>query len=453
MPYKGQQASKGGHSFLVNNEDVKSFLGECKYMKTPGPDEGKFIAAMFSSAPTGGGLPDLVIASDGSPFSDPISDAFPSTQIGYVKTSFLCFDMKDFNGLVSGGSKFVDPHSLAEFHNKAKAIAFVLPGSNVRYKDASTVQDGFRLAIFEQLSDKRTKINANAPTVLDTLFAINHDIIDFKNCPSCGDASGTFVYNSSNTKTICKNCSETVYATDALRIHEQISDYGDTSSAITRFMNAVEHLLMCTLIKTMAENNIEQLSRSAFIMDGPLALFGQPAKMHAPILAYYNSVFDSCNLRGLPPPLIIGLQKEGQVMEHARSLSSFLAPDTYCVVTDDYRAKFINGVSLQKINFGHETYYGQDFIFKTASGYVFDVCLPYPIRDKKSREDFAKKKGDSKLYEPWLARAFDLIRYLEFDLYENSVIPVALAHRHASISLKPGGTMLDILTKKHLGQV
>ena len=451
MPYDGQQASKGGHSFLIKNPDVSKFLDACDYMKTPGPDEGKSIAATYLPAPTDGGLPKLVVATDGSPFSDPISDAFPSTQVGYVKTSFLCFDMTDFNGLVASGSKFVDPHSVAEFHNKAKAIAFTLPGSNVRYKNSSTVQDGFRLAIFEQLSDNRTKIYASGQTVLDTLFAICEDAIQFTNCPSCGDSSSSFSFKKGNEKAICKICNGHVYATDVMRIHEQISDYGDNGSAITRFMNAIEHLLMCTLIKTMFENNIEVLSSSAFVIDGPLALFGQPAKIHAPLLEFYNSVFKSCIAKGLPPPLIIGLQKDGQVMEHARSLSPFLAPDTYCVVSDEYRSKYINGISPRQTNFGHETYYGQDFIFKTASGYVFDVCLPYPIPNKTNRDEFAKLKCEPKIYEPWLARAFDLIRHLEFDLYENAVIPIALAHRHASISLKPGGTMLDILTKKHLG--
>lgn len=67
------------------------------------------------------------------------------------------------------------------------------------------------------------------------------------------------------------------------------------------------------------------------------------------------------------------------------------------------------------------------------------------------RASFGKKKADIDLNEPWFARAFALIRHLECDLYESAVVPVALAHRHASISLKPGGAMLEVLTRKHLG--
>lgn len=54
-------------------------------------------------------------------------------------------------------------------------------------------------------------------------------------------------------------------------------------------------------------------------------------------------------------------------------------------------------------------------------------------------------------YGDRIGRAFDVVREFEFDLYENSVIPIALAHRHASISLVPGGKVLDLVTRVALG--
>ncbi len=121
------------------------------------------------------------------------------------------------------------------------------------------------------------------------------------------------------------------------------------------------------------------------------------------------------------------------------------------MVGDAYRERFINGGIPFKRNFGDDTYYGQDFIFEAESGQVFTVGLPYPFKDK-SGGNFQKDKADESRYTGQLARAFDLIRHLQFDLYESAVIPVALAHRHASISLVPGGMMLDLLTKTHLGK-
>jgi hypothetical protein len=449
MPYDGQQASKGGHSDIIRNPQVQEFLGNCAYMRQPSAAEGEAIAASFHEAPKTDELPALVIASDSSPFSDPISRQFPSTQVGYVNVSLIAFDMADFNGLQPKGSRFVDPHMIAEFHRKAKKVSFVLPGSNVRYAGASSVQNGFRLAVYEQLSDDRTRIDKNGCTLAETLLAIEAGKLVVQKCPNCG-AARDFPFSRNEKVITCLNCSERVYLTDALRIHEQMSDFGDNTAAITRFMNAAEHLQICTLLKTMSENSLETLSNSAVMVDGPLALFGQPAKFHASLQAFYNELFDKCTSKGLPPPLIMGLQKEGQVMEHARSLAPYLKPGTFNVISDEYRARYINGIQPQNDNFGHETYYGQDFIYKTDAGQIFDVCLAYPIADKKDRAAFGKRKAEIALYAPWLARVFALIRHLEFDLYESAVVPVALAHRHASISLKPGGAMLEVLTKQHL---
>jgi hypothetical protein len=36
------------------------------------------------------------------------------------------------------------------------------------------------------------------------------------------------------------------------------------------------------------------------------------------------------------------------------------------------------------------------------------------------------------------------------DLYDNALVPVALANRHASISLVPGGKVLDLLVRSGL---
>src|SRR5690606_41479985 len=43
-----------------------------------------------------------------------------------------------------------------------------------------------------------------------------------------------------------------------------------------------------------------------------------------------------------------------------------------------------------------------------------------------------------------------LISHLESDLYENAVVPIALAHRYTAISFQPGGRVLDLLTKHAL---
>jgi hypothetical protein len=79
------------------------------------------------------------------------------------------------------------------------------------------------------------------------------------------------------------------------------------------------------------------------------------------------------------------------------------------------------------------------------------VAIPYPFRDRSPTKAFAVEKAKIQNYGDKLTRAFNVIRHFQLDLYENAVIPVALAHRHASISLVPGGKVLDLVTRHGLG--
>lgn len=454
MPYSRERASKGGHSDIVKNPDVANFLNDCIYMKEPTDEEGISIAKSYSPAPTDNSLPMKAVASDASPYSEPISGKFPSTQIGYIKVSLVLIDLKDYNGLSAPGSRFVDPFKVAAMHRNADAISFTLPGSNICYKGAQTVEEGFRRAIWEQLSDDRTSFHKDGDfTVKGTLLDILNNNIIIEKCPNsdCGHKPpGGFLFTSQTLVHNCPECNKEVYLTDFLRIHEQISDFGNNSSAMTRFMNVVEHLIVATLIRMLLHYQPQTLSNMAFIVDGPLAIFGQPARISSRLQSFYYHISQTLAQHGLQPPIILGLQKDGQLMEHARALNQYLSINSFRVIDDIYRKKYIVGTSTATENFGQETYYGQDFIFKTEAGRIFTVGIPYPFPNKQNQTNFAKQKADITNYKNQIARAFDVIRHFEFDLYENAVVPIALAHRHASISLVPGGKVLDLVTRHGL---
>jgi hypothetical protein len=364
MPYQRQNASKGGHSDLVRNPDIQAFLEQCQFLKQPSDEEAGRIAESYLPAPTSESLPGRVVASDASPYSDPIDNKFPSTQVGYVKASLVLIDVRKFQELSPPGSRFVDPFKLAALHRNADSYSFALPGSNIRYKDASTVKDGFRRAVWDQLSDDRTRFypSGNEFTVRGTLLALEHGRAGLKKCPACGVghpagmAHDRFIFTPGNEVQKCEDCGVDVYLTDTLRIHEQVTDYGDCTSAVTRFMNAVEHLLIATFIRMLAHYQPQALSSMAFVLDGPLAVFGQPASISFSLVSFYHGIAEELRRKGLKAPIVIGLQKDGQVMEHARSIAIFLKNGHFRVVDDQYRDAFIAPVNNK--NFGTETYFG-----------------------------------------------------------------------------------------------
>lgn len=455
MPYKNQQAGKTGHGDLVENPDVVAFLQQCVYIREPSDKEGEALAGSYLKAPAGGvPLPVKVAASDASTYTDAISGKFPSTQIGYIKVSMVLIDMAAFASLSVPGSRFVDPFKVAAMQRNAKGVAFTLPGSNVCYGGELVVREGFRRAVFDQLSDARSNFDPHGNyRIVDTLiFLAQQSGHELHACPVChAEVKGALSFTSAALTLPCPHCATTLYATDMLSLHDEISDFGNNATVITRFMNVAEHLMMATLIRMLADKVPDALAQMAFVIDGPLALFGRPAWIHRPLMALYYGIEQQLLAKNLPPPLIMGLQKDGQVMEHARSIKHYLGPNTFIPVADDYREKWISGKTSDAKTHGSETYYGQDFIFKSTRGGVFCLALPYPMVQKGDETVFSQRKVEVARYGNRLGRAFDIVREFEFDLYENSIIPVALAHRHASISLMPGGKVLDLITRAGLG--
>lgn len=454
MPYDRQTAGKGGHSDFVRNPDVQAFLAECDYMRPPSDSEAESMAATFVKAPGSvpPRLPEYVVASDASKSDTPINDKLPSTQIGFIKVSHVLIEMAKYADLIDPKTRFVDPFKAADLHRNASPVTYTLPGSNIRFQHAKTVKDGFRRAVFKQLSSDKANGGTSRLILTDTLLALNGGSMSLMACSSCSEARD-FKFDASALQRVCPACGEPIFLTDWLRLHEDISDFGNNTSAMTRMMNAVEHLLLAGLVHQVFRADARALSKMAFVMDGPLAIFGQPAKLHARIMSLLYAVNVRLGELKLEPLLVIGLQKTGVVMDHANLLNKFLPSGVIRILDDDYRNKYIKGSDSPATNFGNETYYGQDFLFKTERGRMFNFAVPYPFAGKgRSAEQkaFANAKADMANYGSLVERACDLIRHFELDLYDSAIVPVALAHRHASISIVPGGKVLDIITKTGL---
>ncbi len=453
MPYVRETAGKGGHADFIRNPDVQDFLANCDYLREPSDDEAKELASRFMRAPMGKPpqLPRYVVASDASKSDAPINDKLPSTQVGFLKVSHVLVDMLRYADLIDPINRFVDPFKVAEMHRSASPVTFTMPGSNIRYRGINNVRDGFRRALFDQLSLDRSE-SQTGQSLAHILVALNGNNLSLPACPCCGSRPGP-TFDRVMLLRHCEACDAKVYVTDFLRLHEGISDFGDNSSAMTRMMNAVEHVMLAGFILHVFDTQPQALSDIAFILDGPLAIFGEPAKLSQRLQALIFRVNERLTQLGLKPMLVLGLQKTGGVMNHALLLERFLPDGVLRIIDDDYRNQYITGGDSPTENFGNETYYGQDFLFKTERGRIFNFAIPYPFQDKTfggGGKAFAVAKVELARYGALVERACDLIRHFEMDLYDNALVPVALAHRHASISLVPGGKVLDLLVRSGL---
>lgn len=453
MPYARESAGKGGHADFVRNPDVVTFLSDCSYMRPPSEEEALRLAQSFLPAPAGEALlPRHVLASDASKSDTPISERLPSTQVGFLKISHVLINMTKYAGLIDPRNRFVDPFKVSEIHRDAHPLTFTMPGSNIRYKGASCVKDGFRTALFDQLS--RVASDDGRRSIAQVLVDLEDGApLELGKCPSCADETRTYQFNDSTLVHKCGQCRAPIYVTDFLRLHEGISDFGDNSAAMTRMMNAMEHLMIAAFILEVERGDVVRLADLTFVLDGPLAVFGEPAKLSQRLQRLIHRINTELSRRGLRGMLVLGLQKTGGLMDHAKLIEKHLSPGTFRVIDDDYRNDYITGGDLPAANFGNETYYGQDFLFKTEKGRIFNFAIPYPFADKRAPRagvSFSKAKVELVHYGGLIQQACDLIRHFEMDLYDSAIVPVALAHRHASISLVPGGKVLDLMVRSAL---
>lgn len=452
---------KTTHVEIVENPDVKDFLAHCKYMVEPSGQESRKVASLFvKHVLQKEKLPVNVISIDGSSYEASINDNLPYTRVGFVKVGNVLIKRDAYNDL--GKHKYINPFSIAEMEKATSSTVFALPSSNVQYGGKESVRDGFRLALDNYLFKYRNNPNDTRTSLRTTLFKL----ASYRTGSNCTDsdkelilhqcpnprctAKNISVWNIEEEQ-LCPECGETIYPSDCLRIWEEVGDNGSNQSALSRFTNVIEHLFAIHYIRMIVDfspqSYVETLSDVCFFMDGPLAIYGNSAWVHNAIMKYLYEINKVMKKYGRRPVLIIGLIKSGVIVDYFKMINKDIEFETILCLSDEVRNKYINyDRKPSSSTFGSETYYGQDFIYKAKSGKLIVFNLPYPFENKSDVKNFVVKKSDISNYEN-LNLSLCLLNEFECDLYENTVVPVALARKHTVISLKPGSQVLDLLTR------
>lgn len=111
-----------------------------------------------------------------------------------------------------------------------------------------------------------------------------------------------------------------------MRIWEEISDSVSNYSALTRFMNVIEHIFAIHYIRIIMDYNpesfIDILSNLCIFIDGPLAIFGNSAWIHSCIMKYLNDINVQMRYHGKQDIMILGLQKSGFIYDFCNLLKN-----------------------------------------------------------------------------------------------------------------------------------
>ncbi|MCI8326046.1 MAG: DNA double-strand break repair nuclease NurA [Clostridia bacterium] len=454
--------NKTSHVDIAQNPDVVDFLKSCTYMREPSEDEilqitRKFIKVSISDSEK---LPDNIITIDSSSYESQVRDNIPFTNIGYVK---LVNSLLKNNDLLSlKGSRFVNPFRVAEFTDEKEAITFVLPSSNIKFKDAETTKESFRLALdeyFENIREEKTDRNTSLKSTLFWLSSLRENgkpnKIMLHECPNGCGRKELDVYNIEEEQ-YCPECHKRIFATDTLRLYEEVDDCSPTNKGVLgRFEKAIRHIQLAHLLRILKLKNkdsyLKMFNGLAIVVNGPLAIAGTAAWLYGSLMKVIYEINVQLRKKNYSDLLIIGLLNGGlAINDYASLINQYLEPNSLLCVSDEFREKYIDyNRKASNTTFGNETYYGQDFIWKNKQGNIVIFDLPYIVGNKHPLEVFKKDKSDYSKYNN-LQRALSLLQELKCDLDTSSIVPLVLSRQYTAISMEPGAKVLDMLSKNNL---
>ncbi len=215
----------------------------------------------------------------------------------------------------------------------------------------------------------------------------------------------------------CDACGLPLFPTDVLRIHEEVGDETRNESALGRLMSVVELLVLVGLATLLWEQSRKELlPTTLFIVDGPLAMYGPPAKLRGRALEYFQAMGASTPGDG---PYLCGIEKTGTMVDFARQLArhEVLIPGDLLVCDADVIARVTNAGNA--LAYGKETYWGRKFIYRSRDG---RVIVPTVMPPAGAPYDSQGGQPDPDDY-PTLRAILDVIDRTGSSMYVDGIIP------------------------------
>lgn len=456
MPYPSERASRLGHVPVVNSQAVHDAFSRWEVAQATPSDENRVTSLCRPiDELDNAGIAEAVrfaITVDGSDTEVEATREHPTIKVGYVRVAASFIDFEKLHA--AGAGDFVDPYLLRESHQHA-AYDRALPGSGLVIPGATGV-DTWRQELDRFLHE--TKFDqASEQTLADMLLALHGSpstpatTAPLRRCPSCGAKDAQLSGGQIDIPkggTNCPECGQNVYLGDVLRTEEEYMPEGSNRSSLTRMMLVAERLTSLGYMQLLFEDahSYEVLERTLFITDGPLGLQGTVAPLKRRFQSYLADFAKQCDANNRPAaPLVVGVEKSGTFVEHAKLIAHLIEPGHVMLLTTDY----INRITGRPASneYGTDEFYGRRFIYRTTSGGTLVITVP----PKPGVTPYGDPDGELWSSYPTLRPVCEVLDHVQTRLYENAVIPVALAHSAAALPLGVGQSVLRALVQQSLG--
>ena len=210
----------------------------------------------------------------------------------------------------------------------------------------------------------------------------------------------------------------------------------------------IEHLTLVNILRYFERTDSLGVFRdTAFIMDGPLAIFGMSAWLKVYIQREIARLHEKAIQQGDPGLLVMGVEKSGQFLSHLIELdwltgegpnqrienTTALAPNL------NYIHEHIVLRPVGAKPYGEDTYYGRKILYKNKTGQHSVVMTPV-VNSQGHDYDCTTEEA-----YPRLGDALDIMDELGTYLYQDGFAPLVRAHAHAAIPLRAGARILESL--------
>jgi len=430
-------ASKSNHTHLIRDEEIKNFLSNCSipYNRDEIVLDDNLVYDVDYKVKD---AIKFIVAVDGGDTTIPVKDKFPSSSMTFFQFGANLLSIDDLAELKT--TAFIDPKDIAKL-KELDRIKLALPTKNLAKKDAVDGRATLTFFVRETLFNF-FKSHGYLETLKWFLFE------EYKTIPE-----ETYVIstnpNDENGKKFTINRNKDIsedfkvktekgsfFLTDVFRLHEAIDEDIGAGGIIAYVRNLVEHFIIIHTLKGLYEQKKETVENVLFIKDGVLAFFGQTANMHSPMRNLLNFLTNN-NIR----VNLTGVEKSGAFVDHAMEIKDKLKAGQYFLLSNNYIYKYIKpGDPNTSEPFGKTSYYSSKVFFKTRDEKIYILTLP--SSDKENILNPTKEQFNN------IDSILKHIELLKSDMYDNSLLPIALANKLVSISEHPSSSILEKFARK-----
>lgn len=438
MPYENERSSGDSLIWLENSQALKEFEGTILVKEGDTPVEPPTLQVTRRNW-----YPRRVIAIDGSNLIRRVNNGFPGAEAGLLMTSVVAIKLDQLGGLAPNA--IPRPSFFRDIEN-VHTLEEAMPGIGVVRKDVDgdTPINFFRQKTCNTLSNA---IAANHETLLETMRDICKRA-GFKPRIDCPVVDCSEKYALKTEEYIC-HCEqrEKMFETDMLRLHEYFDGVRTGGEALNRLRSVLEILILLNILRFFVKKSPSYLDGCAFVLDGPLAIFGTPASILRPIREELKRLNKEARKANGNDIVVFGIEKTGRFREHWEQLDwqdgvgpgSRFPEQTVVALDDAYIHKNIVPADKKGKPFGEDTHFGRTILYKTNKG---EHIVIHTAMLNEAASDFTDNSPEC---YPRLGDILDVMDQLATHIYDGGFMPIVRAHAHAAIPLKRGTDIIRSL--------